>query len=205
MTETSPVISINMPWKHKPGSVGTPIPGAEVRIVGDDGRVLPTGRTGNIEVRGPIVMKGYYRKETLTRGVLDADGWLHTGDMGHIDAEGFVTISGRKKEMIIISGENVFPAEIERVLEMHPAVAQAAVIGVRDSTRGEIPVAYVLPHEGASVSDIELRQFCRDYLATYKIPREINITTDMPRGPTGKIHKRRLQEMLRAVEVGQAC
>lgn len=205
MTETSPVITINMPWKHKPGSVGTPIPGAEVRIVDDDGRPQPAGRTGNIQVRGPIVMKGYYRKEELTRTVLDADGWLKTGDMGNVDAEGFVTISGRKKEMIIISGENVFPAEIERVLEMHPAVAQAAVIGLRDATRGEIPVAYVLPHEGATVSDIELRQFCRDYLATYKIPREIHITTDMPRGPTGKIHKRRLQETLKAAEAGQAC
>jgi long-chain acyl-CoA synthetase len=196
MTETSPVISINMPWKHKPGSVGTPIPDVEVRIVDDDGRALPTDATGNIQVRGPILMKGYYKRPDLTRTILDEAGWLHTGDMGHIDAEGFVTISGRKKEMIIIAGENVFPAEIERVLEMHPSVAQAAVIGIRDATRGEIPVAYVLPHEGATISDIELRQFCRDYLATYKIPREIHITADMPRGPTGKIHKRKLQEML---------
>lgn len=196
MTETSPVISINMPWKHKPGSVGTPIPGVKARIVDDQGQILPADTTGNIQVQGPILMKGYYKKADLTRTVVDDAGWLHTGDMGHIDAEGFITISGRKKEMIIIAGENVFPAEIERVLEMHPSVAQAAVIGIHDATRGEIPVAYVLPHEGATVTDIELRQFCRDYLATYKIPREIHITADMPRGPTGKIHKRKLQEML---------
>ena len=196
MTETSPVISINMPWKHKPGSVGTPIPGVEVRIVDDAEQPVVSGGTGNIQVRGPVVMKGYYRKPELTRVAIDSDGWLDTGDMGNIDAEGFLTISGRKKEIIIISGENVFPGEIERVLEMHPAVAQAAVIGLRDQARGEIPIAYVLPHEGAQVTDITLRAFCRDFLATYKIPREIHLTSDLPRGPTGKIHKRKLQERL---------
>jgi len=198
MTETSPVVSINMPWKHKPGSVGTPLPGVEVRIVGDDGRPVPIGAQGNVQVRGPIVMKGYYRQPDLTRTVLDAEGWLHTGDIGTVDHEGFLTICGRKKEMIIISGENVFPAEIERVLEMHPAVAHAAVIGARDATRGEVPIAYVVPHEGASVTDAELRHFCRDYLATYKIPREVHVTDNIPRGPTGKIHKRKLQEMLKS-------
>lgn len=199
MTETSPVIAINMPWKHKPGSVGTPIPGAHVRIVDDANRPLPAGATGNIQVSGPILMKGYYNKPDWTRDILDDQGWLHTGDMGNIDADGFVTISGRKKEMIIIAGENIFPAEIERILEMHPAVAQAAVIGRPDLTRGEVPIAYILPHDGATVTDIELRHFCRDSLAAYKIPREIHITTDMPRGPTGKIHKRKLREMLKTV------
>jgi long-chain acyl-CoA synthetase len=198
MTETSPVVSINMPWKHKAGSVGTPLPGIEVRIVGDDGRPVPVGARGDVQIRGPIVMKGYYKQPDLTRSVLDDEGWLHTGDAGVIDEEGFLTIAGRKKEMIIISGENVFPAEIERVLEMHPAVAHAAVIGLHDATRGEVPIAFVVPHEGARVTEIDLRQFCRDYLATYKIPREIHVGGDMPRGPTGKIHKRKLQEALKA-------
>ncbi len=196
MTETSPVISINMPWKHKPGSVGTALPGVEVRVTDDDGKQLPRGATGNLEIRGPIIMKGYYKRPDLTRAVLDEDGWLHTGDMGHVDQEDFITISGRKKELIIISGLNVFPAEIERVLETHPAVASAAVVGVPDPSRGEVPIAYVLPHEGAQVTELELRRFCRDSLAGYKVPREIHITADIPRGPTGKIHKRKLVESL---------
>lgn len=200
MTETSPVISINMPWKHKPGSVGTPVPGVDVRIVNDANQPLPTGATGNIQIRGPIVMKGYYKKEQLTRDAFSPDGWLHTGDVGHIDAEGFITISGRKKDIIIISGENVFPGEIEQVLTMHPGVAQAAVIGLTDEARGEVPVAYVLPHEGAQVTEMELRTFCRTYLAAYKIPRQIHLATDLPRGPTGKIHKRKLKEMLARTE-----
>lgn len=204
MTETSPVITINMPWKHKPGTVGTAIPGVELRVVDDNDTPLAAGGTGDIQVRGPIVMKGYYNNPELTRQAFSPDGWLRTGDMGHIDAEGFLTISGRKKDIIIISGENVFPGQIERILEMHPAVAQAAVIGQLDSTRGEVPIAYILPHEGAKVTEIELRTFCREYLATYKIPREIHLTTDLPRGPTGKIHKRRLRDMLTRTDMNAA-
>jgi len=196
LTETSPVVSINIPAQHKIGSVGKPIPGVQVRIVDESGADLPAGSVGEVLIRGPIVMKGYYKKPELTRAILDASGWLWTGDMGSLDEQGFLTITGRKKEMMIIGGENVFPAEIERILESHRDVAEAAVIGIHDDRRGQVPVAFVIPHEAAQVSEIELRHFCRERLAPYKVPREIRFTDTLPRSPTGKVLKRRLQEEL---------
>ena len=122
------------------------------------------------------------------------DGWLHTGDIGALDADGFLAITGRKKEMIIVGGENVYPREVENVLVDHPAVSEAAVMGRQDPSRGEVVVAYVIPAEGRSATEIELRDYCRDRLANHKVPRRITITSDLPRGPTGKILKRALQE-----------
>jgi len=138
-------------------------------------------------------MRGYHNRPDETAAVL-RNGWLHTGDIGKVDADGYVWITGRAKEMMIIGGENVFPREIETVLAQHPAVAEVAVIGVRDEVRGEVPVAYVIPAEGQEISAADLRSFCRQRLAGYKVPREIHIERDLPRGPTGKILKRALRQ-----------
>ncbi|MEE8169487.1 MAG: AMP-binding protein, partial [Phycisphaerae bacterium] len=196
MTETSPVISLNTPWEHRAGSIGRPIPNVAVQVRDDDGAPAPTGGTGELWVRGPGVMQGYFNNPVETAAVKMPDGWLKTGDMGRVDDDGYVWITGRKKEMIIVGGENVYPREIENVLADHPAVAEAAAIGRQDATRGETVVAFVTCKQDASVSDVELREFCRGKLAGYKIPRRVIVRDDLPRGPTGKILKRKLNELL---------
>ena len=196
LTETSPVCTIELPWARQPGSIGRPIRNVSVRIVDSDGRDLAPGGVGEIWVKGPNVMKGYYHDPEATRRALEPDGWFKTGDCGRRDAEGFVTITGRLKEMLIIGGENVFPREIEVVLERHPAVAEAVVIGAPDPSRGQVPVAFVTCKEGASAGDVELREFARRNLAGYKVPRRVRIEPDLPRSPTGKVLKRKLAELL---------
>lgn len=200
MTETSPVVSLNVPWASRRASVGRPLPGVEVAVAGDDGLPPRTHGAqpppdahgeGELLIRGHCLMQGYHNKPEQTAAAL-RDGWLRSGDIGRVDADGFVYITGRAKEMMIIGGENVFPREIENVLTQHPAVAECAVIGVRDALRGELPVAFVIPKEGASPDETALREFCRDRLAGYKVPREIHFASDFPRSPTGKILKRAL-------------
>ncbi|MCG3138343.1 MAG: Long-chain-fatty-acid--CoA ligase [Phycisphaerae bacterium] len=193
LTETSPVISINLPWSRAEGAVGRIIPNSEVRIVDHEGQFLPAGQDGEIQFRGPGVMKGYYHKPEETAAVYTTDGWFKTGDQGRLDSQGFLSITGRIKEMMIVGGENVFPREIENVLVQHPAVSEAAVIGQRDPSRGEVPIAYVILKDGHQCTDSDLRSFCRDRLASFKVPREITISTDLPRSPTGKILKRALK------------
>jgi long-chain acyl-CoA synthetase len=192
LTESSPTVSFNVGWAARAGSVGRPLPGIEVHAVDAEGQPLPAGQDGELVIRGHCVMKGYYNKPEATAQVV-RDGGLFTGDVGHVDADGFIFITGRAKEMMIVGGENVFPREIESVLLEHPVVADAAVIGQRDEIRGETPLAFVILREGAAATGIELREFCRDKLAGYKIPREVRIATDLPRGPTGKILKRALR------------
>jgi long-chain acyl-CoA synthetase len=221
LTESSPVATLNTPAAHRDRSVGRPIPGVDISIVDEEGRNLPPGRDGEIVIRGHCVMKEYRNKPRETAAAI-RDGGLHTGDMGRVDPDGFVYITGRIKEMMIVGGENVFPIEIESALLEHPAVAEVAVIGVRDDVRGETPVAFVILKEGAAALDrgdpataakksadvsakegaatmeVELRNFCRDRLAGYKVPRQVFIRTDLPRGPTGKILKRALAAQLPA-------
>jgi len=196
LTETSPVVSLDLPWSHRRGTVGRPIPGVRVSVRDDSGGAVPTGGTGELWVGGPTVMSGYYHKPKESSEVLTSDGWFKTGDMGVIDADGYVSITGRKKELIIVGGENVYPREIEAVLDAHPAVAQSAVIGEMDHSRGEVVVGFVMLKEGASATDLELRDFCRDKLANYKIPRRVIVRADLPTGPTGKLLKRKLKELL---------
>jgi len=196
MTEASPVVSLNVPWSNRVGTVGQAIPGVEVAAFDDEGRRVAAGVTGELRVRGPNIMKGYYRKEADTQAAITPDGWYCTGDMGTVDGDGYIRITGRKKEMIIVGGENVYPREIEAVLEDHPAVAEAAVVGQMDASRGEVVVAFVVPREGQATTEIALRDFCRDRVAGYKVPRRVIIAPDLPRGPTGKILKRKLKELL---------
>lgn len=195
MTEAAPVVSLNMPWAHKVGTVGQPLPGVEACSFDDAGKALPPGQDGELWLRGPIIMKGYYRKEADTRAAITAEGWYKTGDMATVDNDGYIKITGRKKEMIIVGGENVYPREVETALEDHPAVSEAAVIGRHDPSRGEVVVAFVTLREGQAATDVELREHCRTRLAGYKVPRNVVVAADLPRGPTGKILKRKLHEL----------
>ena len=177
------------PW---PGAVGRPYPYVEVALRDPtDGRVLAGAGTGEILVRGPNVFAGYWRAPAAT-GAAMVEGWLRTGDIGERDAQGNYRISGRTKEMFISGGENVFPAEVERVLSEHPAIADAAVIGVPDPVWGEVGVAYVVTRRDAVIGVDELEAHCRAHLARYKVPRRIVITAELPRSPVGKVDKRYL-------------
>ena len=139
-------------------------------------------------------MRGYHHRPEETAAVLDSDGWFATGDIGVLEADGFLSITGRKKDMLIVGGENVFPTEIEAALRRHPEVEEAAVIGVPDPSRGEVPVAFVTLSDGGQASEIELRGFARDHLAGYKVPRQVTIVDELPRGPTGKVLKHQLRQ-----------
>ncbi len=202
LTETSPVISLNVPRHHRSGSVGKLLTDVSLRLVGEDGREAGTGEDGEIQVRGPNVMRGYHHHPEETAAVLDCDGWFATGDIGALDSDGFLYITGRKKEMMIVGGENVFPREIESVLEGHEAIEEAAVIGVPDASRGEVPLAFVILKPNHTTTDIELRSFAREQLAGYKVPRQVVIVEDLPRTPTGKTEKRKLRELGAALRAG---
>ena len=194
-SETSPVASFNHPDRdRKPGSIGTPIEGVEMKLVDDDGNdVEGTDEVGEIAIRGHNVMKGYWNREDATKEVLDDDGWFRTGDMGKRDEDGYYFIVDRKKEMIIRGGYNVYPREIEEVLYEHPAVAEAAVIGVPDDKMGEEVGAAVVLKEGKEVDADELRDFVKEQVANYKYPRRIWFPDELPKGPTGKILKREVE------------
>lgn len=197
LTETSPFTNCHLPGEGRFGSVGRPAPMLEQRIVDPDTNViLETGREGEIRFRGPNVMRGYFKLPDETAQAFDGERFLRTGDIGKQDADGFLYITGRLKEMIIVGGENIFPREIEEVLNRYPAVHEAAVIGLPDETRGERPVAFVEMIEGASFSEAELRSWCREHLAGYKVPSEIFRIDALPRNPTGKIMRRELKPIL---------
>ncbi len=198
MTETSAVSHWCRPHEHRPHSVGRAVPEMEIRIVGPDGKDQPPGQEGELRLRGPNIMKGYFHLPEETAKVFDEQGYLRTGDMARVDDDGFLYITGRIKEMMIIGGENVFPREIEEVLNRHPSVHESGVIGVRDPSRGEVPVAFVELKEDAEFDETALRSFCRQHLAQYKVPREIHHLEKLPRNPTGKILRRELKSMIPA-------
>ena len=194
LSETSPVVSLNTPQVNRPGSVGRPLPGVEVRIADDDGKPLPEGQIGEVWLKGPMIMKGYHNLPKETGEALTADRFFKTGDLGMLDADGFLHIPGRKKDMIIIAGEKAYPREIEEALMTHPAVAEAAVVGKKDASRGEVIVAFVMPKEGQTVQADQVRDYARDHLAQWKVPREVFVVPDLPRSPTGKVLKRELAQ-----------
>jgi long-chain acyl-CoA synthetase len=170
LSETSPVASFNRRGrKRKPGSIGLPVDGIEMRAVDVDGTDVPRGEVGEIAIRGHNVMKGYWRRPDATAEVLDADGWFRTGDMGRVDEDGYFFIVDRKKELVIRGGYNVYPREVEEVLYEHPAVREAAVIG--------------MPHDA----------FVKERVAAYKYPRVVWLVDELPKGATGKILKREIQ------------
>ena len=191
-TETAPVVSLNTPKARKLGTVGRALPDVEIAIWNDKNEVVGSGEVGEVMVRGENVMEGYFHLEEETAKTI-TDGWLHTGDLGTMDREGFVSITGRLKEMIISAGENIFPREIEEVMIHHPSVKEVAVIGVPDEVRGEVPKAFVIARDGTSPDAKDLRSFCREKLANYKVPKIVEIVEDLPRNPTGKVLKRMLK------------
>ncbi|MDP4605060.1 MAG: AMP-binding protein, partial [Erythrobacter sp.] len=171
------------------GTCGAAIPGNEVIIAGDDGRELPRGETGEIFVRGIGVMQGYLDDPAATAEAIDADGWLHTGDVGTMDANGYVRITDRKKDMFISGGFNVYPAEVEKLLAVHPAVGMTAVIGVPDERMGEVGKAFIVLRPGAQAEADELLGWARENMANYKVPRHIALVEDLPRNAAGKVSK----------------
>jgi len=194
LTETSPVSNWCRPTEYRWKSVGRAVPEVEERIVSPEGAVLPIGEEGEVRIRGPHVMLGYHNLPEATREVFDADGFFRTGDMGRFDADGHLMITGRIKEMLIIAGENVFPREIEEVLNQHSSVKDSAVVGMSDETRGEVALAFVELKEDERCDEPELRAFCREHLAQFKVPREIRFLSALPRNATGKIVRRKLSQ-----------
>ncbi len=195
LSEASPVTCFNpLDRPRKPGSIGTTIYNVENKVVDEFGNELPVGKVGELVVRGPNVMKGYYNMPEETSKAI-REGWLYTGDLARMDEEGYFYIVDRKKDLVIVGGYNVYPREVEEVLYEHPGVLEAAVIGVPDSEQGEVVKAFIVPKE-EQVEKTELHQFLADRLASYKLPRFIEFLEELPKNSTGKVMKRELKNQV---------
>ena len=194
LTETSPAACINpLDIPEFNGSIGLPLSSTDVCIKDDDGKVLATGEVGELCIKGPQVMKGYWQKPEETAKVIDADGWLHTGDMARIDEQGFVYIVDRKKDMILVSGFNVYPNEIEDVVAAMPGVLEVAAVGVPDERSGEAVKLYVVKKDPALTAD-QIKAYCRESLTGYKQPRQIEFRSELPKSNVGKILRKELRD-----------
>lgn len=200
MTETSPVVSFNPAEAVQLGTVGIPVPGTEVKVVDENDNDLPNNSPGELCVRGPQVMKGYWERPEATAETIDSDGWLRTGDMAVIQDDGYIKIVDRKKDMIIVSGFNVYPNEIEDVVSAHDKVAEAAAIGVPNEKSGEQVKLFVVKAD-ASLTEDEVIAYCRENMTAYKVPKEIEFREDLPKTNVGKILRRELRdEELKKIE-----
>jgi acyl-CoA synthetase (AMP-forming)/AMP-acid ligase II len=197
LSETAaPSFSIPLvPGRRKLGAVGR-ASGCEASIVDADLHALADGTTGEIVIRGPNVMCGYYKNEPATAAAFTPDGWLRSGDLGHRDADGFFFVSGRIKELIIKGGENIAPREIDEALLEHPAVLDAAAVGVPDRHYGQEILACVVLREGAACDEDELRRFCLERLGRYKTPKTFRFVPELPRGPSGKVQRLKLLDLV---------
>jgi long-chain acyl-CoA synthetase len=194
LSETSPVASFNHPDRErKPGSIGTPIEGVEMQVWDDDGNELPQGEVGEIVIRGHNIMKGYWNRPEANEEAITEAGWFRTGDMATVDEDGYFFIVDRKKDLIIRGGYNVYPREIEEVLYEHPAIQEAAVVGVPHDELGEEVGAAVVLKRGESLDADELKSYVKEQVAAYKYPRRIWFVDELPKGPTGKILKREIK------------
>jgi fatty-acyl-CoA synthase len=198
LTETAPFSAFLTPeWAvSKLGSAGQSPLYSDVRIVDDDNRPIAAGERGEICLRGPNIMKGYWNRPEATAEAIDEMGWFHSGDVGYLDEDGFLFICDRLKDMVISGGENVYPAEVEGVLYKHEAIAEVAVIGLPDDKWGEAVTAVAVLHEGQELSLEVLRDFAKDHLARYKLPLRLHILDELPRNPAGKVLKFVLKEQL---------
>jgi long-chain acyl-CoA synthetase len=204
LSETSPVASFSQADRErKPGSIGTPVEGVEMKVVGEDRTEVAPGEVGEIAIRGPNVMKGYWHRPDATAEAIDEDGWFYTGDMARVDEDGYFFIVDRKKDMIIRGGYNIYPREIEEVFYEHPSVREVAVIGVPHAVLGEEVAAAVILKPGAHVTAEELRDYVKEQVAAYKYPRHVWFADELPKGATGKVLKREIKipaEVSRAAE-----
>ena len=197
LSEASPVVAMNPiagPWKA--GSIGLPVPNVEVSIQNDNGDILPPSEIGELCVRGGNVMLGYWNKPEETAASMRGE-WLLTGDVGYKDEDGYIYITDRKKDMLLVNGINVYPREVEEVIYQFPGVKEAAVVSKPDPRKGEQPVAFVAPNENATINEKELIQFLKSKLADYKVPRTVQVIPALPRNATGKVLKTNLREMLK--------
>ncbi|WP_208110128.1 AMP-binding protein [Methylocaldum gracile] len=195
LTETSPVVAVNPPGLTEfNGSIGLPVPSTECSVRDDDGRPLPVGTSGELYVRGPQVMKGYWNSPDETDNVMTPDGWLRTGDIARMDENGFFYIVDRKKDMILVSGFNVYPNELEAVLSTHPAVRECAAIGVPDDKTGETVKVFIVRKDESLDADT-VRRYCRMNLAAYKVPKYIEFHDELPKSAVGKILRRELRKL----------
>lgn len=192
LSEASPVVTVNRIGRVRPGSIGLPLEHVTVKVVNPEGEAVPEGEVGELITQGPNVMLGYYNQPEATAAALK-DGWLHTGDMARLDAEGFVYIVDRLKEIIIVSGLNVYPREVEEILYQYPGVQEAAVIGVPDKLRGEVPCAYIVLKPDAVYDRKDLMHHLHQNLANFKLPKDIVVMEALPKNATGKIMKRELK------------
>jgi long-chain acyl-CoA synthetase len=193
MTETAGgVVSHVSGQACKPGSVGTPAPGVDLRIAGAGDEALPAGEPGEVQLRAPGLMRGYWRDPAATREAFAEDGWFRTGDVGYVDPDGYLFLIDRTKDVILRGGYSVYPREVENVLYAHPAVSEAAVVGVPDDLLGEEVVAVVVPRPGQVCDPAEVRAFARERVAAYKYPRLVVVAQTLPRTPSGKILKREI-------------
>jgi acyl-CoA synthetase (AMP-forming)/AMP-acid ligase II len=196
LSESTVALTVNpIAGPRKAGTVGRPLPGLEVAIMNDDGELLAPGVDGEVVARGGTIMRGYLAKPEETAAAL-RDGWLHTGDVGHLDEDGYLVLVDRKKELIIRGGENISPSEVEAVLARHPSVLEVAVVGRPDPVMGEEPIAFVVARTGHDVDAAELLESVRTVLAKFKVPKEVRVVDGLPRNAVGKILKAPLREML---------
>ncbi|MGZ9235911.1 MAG: acyl-CoA synthetase, partial [Anaerolineales bacterium] len=197
MTETGMNCSNPFHGERRMGSVGLPLPGVDVRVVNAETRdLLPDGEIGELEIRGPNIFKGYWKQPQKTVESFTADGWFRTGDLGFREPDGYLTLCGRSKDLIISGGLNIYPPEVERVLAEHPSVAACAVIGCPDREWGELVTGVVVLHRGETVSGADLIAFCRERLAPYKSPKSIVFKEELPRNAMGKVQKAELRKEL---------
>jgi long-chain acyl-CoA synthetase len=196
LTENAAVLAVNPPLARRLGSVGLPVPGSELAILGEDGAPVAPGEPGEVCFRGPGVMPGYWRAQEATEAAL-VDGWLHTGDVGRLDEDGYLYIVDRMKDLILRGGFNVFPRDVEDVLVQHPAVAMAGVVGKPDPVKGEEVVAFVSLHPGQEAEPAEIVAFAKARLGSYKYPREVRVVPAVPITPVGKIDRKALRASVR--------
>jgi fatty-acyl-CoA synthase len=199
MTETSPISfqsAVDDPFERRVSTVGRILPHLEVKIVDAQGHIVSTGERGELCTRGYAVMLGYWDDLEATREAVDSAGWMHSGDLATIDADGYCNIVGRVKDMLIRGGENVFPREVEEYLYRHPKILEAQVFGVPDAKLGEEVCAWVLLKPGLSATEEEIRDFCRGQIAHYKVPRHIRFVAELPKTVTGKPRKFAMREAM---------
>jgi long-chain acyl-CoA synthetase len=196
LTETSPFASYNHIWHHRTGAVGTTIENVEINILDPEDQEVASGTWGEICIKGPNVMLGYWNRPEDTAQAV-RDGWFHSGDIGYMDEDGYIFIVDRVKDMINAAGFKIWPREVEEVLFQHPAIAECAVVGLADAEKGEIAAAYLVLRESASLTVEELEAYCRQHLAAYKVPRRVEFVNTLPKNATGKILKRVLRDSAR--------